>query len=194
MKYLLPALAMLWLLLGGVARADTPLPGDSVYQLPVQLTDQDGRQQPLASRRGRPQLLTMFYSSCQMVCPMIIDTMRMTRNALDPAVRPRIDLLAVSFDPARDDVATLHDYAAKRKLAPAIWTLARAEPSQVRQLSSVLGLQYRQLPDGDFNHSSELILLDADGRIAARTTVIGRIDPAFIEAIGKVAAVRDGEE
>ena len=171
------------LLLAGPAWAGTPLPGDSVYNLPVQLTTQAGQQQMLSARRGRPQLVTMFYTSCQMVCPLIIDSLRLTRNALDPAVRSQVDLLAVSFDPAKDDVATLRNYAEKRKLDPRIWTLARAEPAQVRQLSGVLGLQYRQLPDGEFNHSSELILLDAEGRIAARTTVIGKLDPAFVTAV-----------
>jgi protein SCO1/2 len=60
MKRLLLILAMLLLL--GNANAATPLPGDSVYNLPLQLTDQDGRQQTLAERRGRPQLVTMFYT------------------------------------------------------------------------------------------------------------------------------------
>lgn len=182
MKRLLSFVALL-LLLGGSAHAAQPLPGDSVYQLPVQLTGQDGQSQMLSARRGRPQLVTMFYTSCKMVCPLIIDSLRLTRNALDPSIRSQIDLLAVSFDPARDDVATLRSYADKRKLDPRFWTLARAEPAQVRQLSGVLGLQYRQLPDGEFNHSSELILLDAEGRIAARTDVIGRLDPAFVKAI-----------
>jgi protein SCO1 len=187
MKRLLSSFAM-FLLLVGSAHAAQPLPGDSVYQLPVQLTGQDGRQQMLSARRGRPQLVTMFYTSCQMVCPLIIDSLRLTRNALDPAVRSQVDLLAVSFDPARDDVAALRRYADKRKLDPRFWTLARAEPAQVRQLSAVLGLQYRQLPGGDFNHSSELILLDADGRMAARTSVIGRLDPAFVKAIAETVS------
>jgi protein SCO1 len=187
MKRLLSSLAM-FLLLGGAAHATQPLPGDSVYQLPVQLTRQDGQPQLLSARRGRPQLMTMFYTSCQMVCPLIIDSMRLTRNALDPAIRSQIDLLAVSFDPAKDNVATLRSYADKRKLDPRIWTLARAEPAQVRQLSGVLGLQYRQLPDGEFNHSSELILLDAEGRIAARTSVIGRLDPAFVKAVAEIVS------
>lgn len=163
--------------------AAQPLPGDSIYHLKLQLTDQDGHQQPFAARRGRPQLVTMFYASCQMVCPMIIDSMRATRNALTPAERAKVDLLAVSFDPARDSVAALHGYAEKRKLDAPAWTLARVEPASARQLSGVLGLQYRQLPDGEFNHSSELILLDADGRIVARTSHIGRLDPAFVDAI-----------
>jgi protein SCO1/2 len=176
------------LLLAGAACAATPIPGDSIYNLPVQLTTQDGQSQMLSARRGRPQLVTMFYTQCQMVCPMIIDSLRLTRNALDPAVRSQVDLLAVSFDPANDDVATLRSYAAKRKLDPRVWTLARAAPAQVRQLSGVLGLQYRQLPDGEFNHSSELILLDADGRIVGRTAVIGKLDPAFVKTVNQAVA------
>jgi len=34
-------------------------------------------------------------------------------------------------------------------------------------------------------------LLDADGRIIACTTVIGRIAPAFVEAIGEVVVARN---
>ena len=188
MKRLLPLVAMLLLCGASPAWAATPLPGDSVYNLPVQLTDQEGHRQMLGERRGRPQLVTMFYTSCTMICPMIIDSLRLTRNALDPNLRAKLDLLAVSFDPVTDDVAALKAYADKRKLDPRFWTLARAGPAQVRQLSGVLGLQYRRLPDGEFNHSSELILLDADGRIAARTTVIGKLDPAFVATIRKVVA------
>jgi len=181
MKRLL--LLALLLLPAGLAQAATALPGDSVYHVKVVLTDQDGASSPLAARRGRAQLVTMFYSSCQMVCPMIIDSLRATRNALTPAARAKVDLLAVSFDPARDSVPVLKDYAEKRKLSPAVWTLARTEPAQARLLSGVLGLQYRLLPDGEFNHSSELILLDAEGRIVARTNRIGKVDQDFLAAV-----------
>lgn len=186
MKRLL--LLLLLALACGATHAAQPLPGDSIYHLKLQLTDQNGHRQLLAERRGRPQLATMFYASCQMVCPLIVDSMRATRNALTPAERAKIDLLAVSFDPARDDVEALHRYADKRKLDAPAWTLARADAASVRQLSGVLGLQYRQLPDGEFNHSSELILLDADGRIVARTSRIGRLDPAFVEEIRHLLA------
>lgn len=46
--------------------------------------------------------------------------------------RLAVSALAVSFDPARDDVATLRGYAEKCKLDPRIWALARAELAQVR--------------------------------------------------------------
>ena len=64
------------------------LPGDSVYQLAATLTDQDGHAAPWAARRGTPQIVSMFYASCTMVCLMIIDTMKATRRAAgEPAAR-----------------------------------------------------------------------------------------------------------
>jgi protein SCO1/2 len=91
--------------------------------------------------------------------------------------------LLISFDPARDSVPVLHQYAERRKLQASLWTLARAEPASTRQLAALLGVQYRPLPDGDFNHSSELLLLDEEGRIVARTAIIGRLDPEFVQAV-----------
>ena len=44
------------------------LPSASIYQLDVELTDQNGRTFRLADLRGEPVLISMFYSSCEMVC------------------------------------------------------------------------------------------------------------------------------
>ena len=46
------------------------LPGDSVYRLDAALSDQDGKAFALADLRGTPVLASMFYTSCDMVCPM----------------------------------------------------------------------------------------------------------------------------
>lgn len=173
------------LLLFASAHAATALPKDSVYQLDVKLTDQSGNTWPFSSRRGHVQLVSMFYSSCTMVCPMIVDTMKLTQKNIGESDRDRLRLLLISFDPARDSAAVLNAYADRRKLDAPAWTLARAEPAATRQLAALLGVQYRPLPDGDFNHSSELLLLDEEGRIVARTSIIGRIDPDFVQAIEK---------
>jgi protein SCO1/2 len=40
------------------------------------------------------------------------------------------------------------------------------------------------LANGDFNHTSALVLLDAEGRIVARTEKIGSVpDPEFVAAV-----------
>jgi protein SCO1/2 len=63
------------------------LPGDSVYQLQSALLDQDGKPFKLTDLRGRPVVVSMFYNSCQFVCPMLIDTVRATQDRLSAGER-----------------------------------------------------------------------------------------------------------
>jgi protein SCO1/2 len=53
-------------------------------------------------------------------------------------------------------------------------------------VAGLLGIRYRLLADGGFNHSSALVLLDADGRILARTEKMGsNPDPEFVAEVKK---------
>jgi len=176
---------------GNAAAAVTaarPLPGNSVYQLKVPLADQNGLDFQLDARRGKPLLITMFYSSCQFVCPLIIDALKRTEQSLTTAERSRVPVLAVTFDPARDDLAALKGVIGEHDLDPAYWTVARTDPGSVRKLAAALGIKYRALANGDFNHTSVLILLDADGRIAGKTFTIGAADPVFVRLVKKTLA------
>jgi len=163
------------------------LPGDSIYQLPASLTDQDGQTFNLSSLRGRPVIVSMFYHSCQFVCPMLIDTLRMTQDSLPPEERGRVSFLIVTFDPARDDVAVLKSVAEAHKLDRQQWTVARTNPIMVRKLAAVLGIQFRLLANGDYNHSTTLILLDAQGRIVGRTAKLGAVDNEFRQLVQQTA-------
>src|SRR3546814_4845628 len=77
------------------------------------------------------------------------------------------------MDPARDDPEALMSVASKRKLDGARWSLARPAPDNVRGVAGVLGVRYRQLADGEFNHTSALVLLHREGRIVTRTEQSG---------------------
>ena len=176
-------------LAASAAPKPAPLPRDSVYQLQAQLTDQGGKRFDWGSRRGKPQLVAMFYTSCQYICPLIIDSGKAVERQLDPAERERLGILLVSMDPARDTPAALASVAAKRKLDPARWTLASPAAGQVREVAGVLGVRYRALADGEFNHTSALVLLDADGRVLARTEQMGsKPDPEFVAAVRRATA------
>src|SRR3954464_1466860 len=133
----------------GPALAQTPpatLPGNSVYRLDATLHDQDGRTFALSSLQGGPVLASMFYTSCDMVCPMIFETIHATLRALPAAERAATRVLMVSFDPARDSVAVLKKTAQARGCSDA-WLLARADEGTTRKVSAVLGIQYRRLSD-----------------------------------------------
>ncbi|QDZ28942.1 SCO family protein [Noviherbaspirillum sp. UKPF54] len=165
------------------AASVAPLPGDSVYQLQVPLVNQNGQAFELASRRGKPSIVSMFYTSCQFVCPMLIETVQANEAKLTPDERAQISTLLVSFDPVHDDVPALKAVVDKRKLDASRWSLTRTDAAAARKLAAALGIQYRQLANGDFNHSTVLILLDAQGRIVGRTNKLGAADPEFLKQI-----------
>jgi protein SCO1/2 len=58
----------------------------------------------------------------------------------------------------------------------------------VRKLAATLGVQYRALANMDINHSASLVLLDAQGRIVAKTDKLGAVDPDFVGAIHRTLA------
>jgi protein SCO1/2 len=129
----------------------------------------------------------MFYTSCQYMCPLIVESGKAVERQLDAAQRARLGVVLISRDPARDTPAALRNVATARGVDGARWLLAAPPVAKVREVAGVLGVRYKQLPNGDFNHSSVLILLDADGRIVARTEKIGSVpDPDFVAAVQRV--------
>ncbi|MDR2012252.1 MAG: SCO family protein [Rhodanobacter sp.] len=187
-----PALLALTFAAGAVAADVTPhdapshdaaLPGDSIYQIDVPLVDQDGHTLTLGERSGGPVVISMFYSTCPYMCPMIIDTIKRVDHALKANGRARLRVVMVSFDSANDTPPVLKASAVKHHVDFKRWTFARAEPDGVRSIAAALDIQYRALPDGSFNHSGVLTLLDAQGRIVARTEKLGEVDPEFLKAV-----------
>ena len=165
------------------AGASAPLPSDSLYQLKLELTNQDGRELPLNSWQGQPVLVSMFYTSCEFVCPMLIEGIQATQAKLSATEREQVHVLMVSFDPARDTVTVLKQQTDQRQLDTKQWAMARTNPASARKLASALGIQYRALKNGDFNHTTAIILLDKDGRVRGRTTQLATADPKFVQLV-----------
>lgn len=159
-------------------------PPASLYHLDAKLTNQAGKTHGLDVYRGHPVLITMFYGSCQATCPLIIDTLRVTERAVPAAQRANLRVLMISFDPERDTPAALNAIARERRIDGARWTLAHADAATVRTIAALLNVQYRQLPGGEFNHSTVITLLSPKGEIEASTTALGHADPALLARLG----------
>jgi len=146
------------------------VPTDSLYQLQAQLTTQKAETAGLDVYRGHPTLISMFYASCPAACPMLITAIHSYESQLDEPSRTRLRVLLVSFDPTRDTPPQL-DRVAKLHRADAVrWTFASASEADARRIAALLGFSYRRLPNGDFDHSLLITLLDSEGRVVASTT------------------------
>jgi len=150
--------------------AAADLPTDSVYQLGAQLTTQTGSSAGIDLYRGHPTLISMFYGSCPAACPMLITAMQAYESHLDKKSRARLRVLMVSFDAARDTPQQLDRLARLHRTDPRRWTFASAAEPNARRIAASLGVSYRRLPSGDFEHSLLITLLDSRGRILASTT------------------------
>jgi len=164
------------------AGAVVNLPGNSLYRSPLRLQDQQGRQFDLASMRGRPIIVSMFYASCTAACPLTIDTIEETRRAVDPSGRAAPSVLMISFDPQHDDVFNLAAMAKAHRLDPERWRLTRPTAGDIDAFAATLGVAYRRRAS-DFSHNAVIALLDENGRLIARTSLVGRLDAAFVKAV-----------
>lgn len=141
----------------------------SLYQTDARFTDDDGRPIALGSLRGRPVVLTMFYSSCGYACPLLVSDMARIRELLPTGLRDEVAFVLVSFDVARDTPPVLRAYRESRHL-DAQWILLHGADADVRELAALLGVKYKQEADGNFAHSNLLTVLNREGEVVHQRT------------------------
>lgn len=170
----------------GAPAVATPL--DSLYALEAPLVDQSGRAARLDRYRGQPVLISMFYASCDSVCPTLIGNLRRVEDSLEPHARARLRVLLISLDPERDTPEVLTALALQHGADLARWSFARSRPQDLRKLAALLGVQYRRLPNREINHSTAISLLDAEGRLLARSQRLGKPEPDFVAQLRAATA------
>lgn len=158
-------------------------PSDSLYQLELALTDQSGRSVRFDEAAKGPAMISMFYASCPHTCPILITSIKLIEQQIAPEERNGVRVLLVSFDPERDTPEKLAELARQHNVVDPRWTFAQPAAADVRLLAAALDVRYRKLPDGEFNHSAVITLLDRDGRPVARTSKLGEPDPEFLDAL-----------
>jgi protein SCO1 len=144
-----------------VAERPRPLPD-------VMLTDQAGLTFRLSELHGRPVLVEFLYTNCPAICGLLASQFQAGLETLLAQSQTReVLLLSISFDPARDTVAELADYAGRLGADGRIWRIARiSDPAELPSLLDAFGVVV--LPDGagGFVHNAAIYLIDADGRLA----------------------------
>jgi protein SCO1/2 len=144
----------------------------SIYELDLSLRTADNRDVGVDVERGHPVLISMFYASCPVACPVLIADIGRIVTELPPEVQRDVRVVLVSFDP-RDTPDRLAELATERKLDER-WTLVSANESDARTLAAILGFKFRRLANGEYMHGSTIVALDVEGRPLARTEQLGQ--------------------
>ena len=148
------------------------LRGRSIYQLDATWTDDAGAPVQLASLRGQPVVIAMFFASCEYACPLLVTDLLRLRETLPAEARAKTGFVLVTFDTARDTPAALKAYRERMRL-DAAWTLLRGEETNVRELAMVLGIKFKQDARGQFSHSNLFTVLNIEGEITHQRAGLG---------------------
>ena len=164
----------------GVAIQDIVLSSKSLFHLESQWQNRKGITAPLAQLHGKTQIVAMMYTKCKYACPRIIADLKMIESSLNAEELQQVSICLITIDPERDTVEHFNQYAAKQNLDPQRWSFLRGSQGDTLELANLLGVKYKELPDGDFSHSNIITLLNAKGEIVYQLNGLGADPTHFI--------------
>lgn len=145
----------------GPSIAARPTGGDFHLQSP------DGPYR-LQDSRGQVVLLYFGYTWCPDVCPTNLGYIALALGQLTPQDRERVQVLFVSLDPERDDLARLAQYVAF--FHPRFKGLT-GTPEQLNQVAGQYGASYRKVAQETsaagylLDHTAYTYVIDPQGRL-----------------------------
>lgn len=146
----------------------------SLYQTESKWTTDANKAIKLAELKGRPQVVVMFFASCQYACPILVHDLSRIEAALKPEMRAKVGFTLVSFDTRRDTPEALAKFRETRNLSITNWTLLHGADDDVLELAALLGVKYKEEATGQFAHSNIITVLNADGEIVHQLVGLGQ--------------------
>ena len=186
---LLPLPALLLLLLGACSRAPElsaglalePYDETRLGEVPdFRFLERSGREVSRDELAGRPWIASLFFSACAGPCPRLNGDIR--RLLHDQLEGTGIPILSFSVDPERDDVTRLAEYADSFSADPDRWLFLTGPEAEMHDFVTgalKLPVAVPPRPEGEpetenerltrrleITHSTRLVAVDAEGRIA----------------------------
>jgi len=133
------------------------------------LTDQRGHALALSKLRGRPVLVFFGFAHCPDICPAMLQTLKAAHASRDPGMR-RARIVMISVDGERDTPAAMKAYL--EPLSKDFIGLTGNAADVTRIATDFRAIFFKGPPlnaAGDYNmqHTSQIYLVDAQGRLRA---------------------------
>ncbi len=104
------------------------------------LVDQDGYSFSLAETRGKVVVLSLIYTHCPDICPLITGKVQAIQARLKAAgLGEAVVFLTVTFDPERDTPPVLRRYAQSFQVDLSNWRFLTGPPDAIEGLTDLLG-------------------------------------------------------
>jgi protein SCO1/2 len=119
----------------------------------------------LAELRGRPLVISLIYTSCTHVCPMITQRLRKAVEEAQRMMGPdRFSVITVGFDTRNDTPMRMAAYARAQGVDLPNWKFMSGDDVTIAALAKDLGFTY-VASGGGYLHISQISIVDRDGRV-----------------------------
>ncbi|MGH9314789.1 MAG: SCO family protein [Vicinamibacterales bacterium] len=155
--------------------------------------DETGRARRIADWRGRTLAITFIYTRCPIptFCPMMDRHFAAVQKEVrsDAALRGRVKLLSVSFDPAYDTPAVLRAHASKLGAKTETWSFLTGARDEVDRFAARFGVSVvrDQQNPVDITHNLRTAVVAPDGRLVRVFTGNDWTPAQLLEALKSVA-------
>ncbi|MGI9222014.1 MAG: SCO family protein [Woeseiaceae bacterium] len=142
-----------------------------------------GQQMKLQELGGKPLVVSLIYTSCHHVCPMI------TRNVEEKVAIAReafgedqFNVVTIGFDWQVDTAEQMRVYASSRGIDEANWYFLSGDARSVEGIANDLGFHFAASAKG-FDHLSQTTVVDASGTVYRQVYGQDFDAPALIEPL-----------
>jgi len=140
-------------------------PSDSIYNLESKLVDKDDKSIVFGDLSGKVQILSMIYTNCKTICPIIIANMKSIEKLILRNNLSNINFSLISLDPDRDSTLILHKFFDEKKLNKDLWNLYKTSKDETLRIALTVGIKYKKEKNNEYTHSNLIIVLDKNGVI-----------------------------
>ena len=170
------------LLWSGAIRAEN-FPRSSLYELPLAWENETGESFGLSKFSGKPVVLSLIYTSCDAVCPLIVSKVKKIYNA---ARSHNAYFVLVTMDPEVDTPEKLKEFKIKNKVDFKNWYFLRTNTGDTRKFSQVLSFSYKKMQgSGHFVHDNKIFLLNEKGIVIEALVGITTSEKPIVDFISK---------
>lgn len=131
------------------------------------LTDQNGDSVSLNEFRGKWIVVDWIYTNCMTVCPPLTGEMLRVRDALGDRFGSEVQFLSLTFDPERDDAATMLKYAQNVDADSDSWAWLTGTKAETDEIGQAFGVSYTpaeaMMGVAMFDHTALTIMIDPSG-------------------------------
>jgi len=127
--------------------------------------DIHGQNFELDSLKGKPLVISLIYTSCHHVCPVITANIEKNADIAHEALgEDAFSIVSIGFDWQVDTPDRMRMYASAKGIDTPGWHFLSGDEASVSAISKDVGFQFFPAPQG-FDHLSQTTIVDAEGKI-----------------------------